>query len=480
MKRPLLKKTRAQSGKTLSSTPNWVYVVSGFGLAAVVATVVTLVVTLPAPSLIPPLEFPNYTDTIYQQHACECKTDWNLATNERLISNEVFAQTMSEPDPVLSSFAGFWGQFVDHDIVLSQSDPSLGYFEIPLVPGSRILNITRNAFVEIYGCRSAVNTNTPWLDGSTVYGDALKPDLIDDLRVAGECELLTSAGNLLPLAPGNMSYLAGDDRNSETVVLTSLHTLFVREHNRLCSRLAVQFPTWTNEQRFWKARQIVVAKIQRITYEEWLPLVLGSTRWNGPLKRTDPQMTSEFSVGAYRIGHSMIPAQIGDFPLEELFFNVTKLQVYGLEPFLQAAYTTPMEKADAKVVDALRNFLFGPEVGEDLVTRNLFRAREQELQTYSVIANCYGNTNPQAAPYPDPHVGLFGEATAPGSSLPLTVGLIWSEQFQRIAKYDPYFYTKIRGDLGAFYAYEVDRTSLGQVIRDNTELESVPVNVFRL
>lgn len=470
MRTPLLRKQT-----TSSLTPGGM-AASFLVLFGAIGTFVAVLVTTNSGSIVPPFAFPVYRDAISQAHACACKTDWNLATNERLISNDVFAQSMSIPDARgLSSMVAFWGQFVDHDIVASLSDPSQGYFEITLVPGSALLNLTRSEYELVAGCRAAVSNSTPWIDASTIYGDSLKPNRINDLRVPGQCEMQNSTGDLLPLAPGGMEYFSGDDRVTETAVLTSLHTLWMREHNRLCGILRTNHPDWSADARFWKARQLVAAKIQYITYNEWLPQLLGNaTGWTGPLKRTDAQMVAEFSVAAYRIGHSMIPASIGMFALENLFFNVTLLQTYGPGTFLEAAYQTAMETADDKVVDALRNMLFGPEVREDLVSRNLFRARDLQLGAYQTIATCYGNTSPDSPAYPDPAVGLFGEAIPAGSSLPYTVGLIISEQFQRIRQYDPNFYTKI--NLGP-YAVNV---TLAQVIRDNTDLTAVPDNVFSL
>ena len=57
-----------------------------------------------------------------------------------------------------------------------------------------------------------------------------------------------------------------------------MHTLWAREHNRVAAELLKLNPTWTDEIVFQEARRIVVAEIQHITYDEWLPVLL-SRRW---------------------------------------------------------------------------------------------------------------------------------------------------------------------------------------------------------
>lgn len=54
-----------------------------------------------------------------------------------------------------------------------------------------------------------------------------------------------------------------------------MHTIWLREHNRLAERLSTLNPHWNDERVFQEAKKLVVAEIQHITYTEWLPIVLG-------------------------------------------------------------------------------------------------------------------------------------------------------------------------------------------------------------
>jgi len=74
---------------------------------------------------------------------------------------------------------------------------------------------------------------------------------------------------------GDTCYVAGDVRANAQPHLTAMHTLWVREHNRLADRLSAVNRHWDDERTFQETRKIVTAAIQHITYAEWLPALLG-------------------------------------------------------------------------------------------------------------------------------------------------------------------------------------------------------------
>jgi len=387
----------------------------------------------------------------YIKKQCPTSKVWALATNERDLSNQYFEQLVDIPDPrSLNTFAWAWGQFIDHDIVLTETDPEtqlqIGY-----------LNVTRTVKDMFGHTKTFISTK---IDASTVYGDYRDTSKIGLLRDAGKCIMKTSNGPDGPLLPldlvghGDGGFIAGDERSDEHAVLSSIHTLWVREHNRICGILPRH---WTEDERFWSARRAVIEQINYITFHEWLPALFGSQSDLLFPVEGEQHISDVFAGAAYRFGHSMVGNSVGDIQLLDLFFNAQDLQTNGISLYLDLASKTPAQKVDNKVVDGLRNIMFGHE---DLVTRNLFRGRDMGLPTYREISKCY--TFPGTNNFEDPLLGLLSEPLVPGSSLPRGIANIVAEQFNRL--WDP--------NIECPY-YLLGSCSLSTVIKRNTGLEGV-------
>ena len=113
--------------------------------------------------------------------------------------------------------------------------------------------------------------------------------------------------------------VAGDQRVNEQPGLTTLHTVWLREHNRLAGQLQAINSHWDSERVFQEARRLLIAEWQHIVYSEWLPMVLGPTYMNNlqlnPLSSgysnrysedLDPRINNEFATAAFRFVSSLL------------------------------------------------------------------------------------------------------------------------------------------------------------------------------
>ena len=69
----------------------------------------------------------------------------------------------------------------------------------------------------------------------------------------------------------------GDNRVREHPLLVVMHTIWLREHNRVANALYAKFgASKTDEFYYQEARRIVIAEFQHITYNEYLSVILGN------------------------------------------------------------------------------------------------------------------------------------------------------------------------------------------------------------
>src|SRR4029453_11682212 len=102
------------------------------------------------------------------------------------------------------------------------------------------------------------------------------------------------------------TFVAGDVRAAENPVLASIHTLFVREHNRICDRLIRE--GFRNDELIYQlARKEVGALIAAITYQEFLPAMgINLRSYSGYNENVRPDITNEFATASFRLGHTMV------------------------------------------------------------------------------------------------------------------------------------------------------------------------------
>ncbi len=363
--------------------------------------------------------------------------------------------------------------------------------------------------------RQQLNLITAYVDASNVYGS--DPERARAVRTNdGTGELLMSDGRMLPFNEAGLDNaggtqrrfrLAGDVRANENVALLSMHTLWVREHNRLARLIREASPTLKGNRIYERARARVIAHVQAITYNEFLPRLLGKSalgRYRGWDRRIDAGICTEFSTAAYRFGHSMVsprllrlrrdgkPISRGHLKLRDGFFAPHELTPeIGIEPYLRGLVAQRAFKIDTMMVDEMRNFLFGrPEAGGfDLAALNVQRGRDHGLADYNSVREGYGmprltrfNEIAQDSRTAtelrqlygdiddiDLWVGAMAEQHAPGAMVGPTNRAILVEQFRRLRDGDRFFYA--RSFDGAELA-EIESTTLADVIRHNTRIES--------
>ena len=462
-------------------------------------------------------------------------------TNSRVISN-----TLAQQDGLINSSLGLtnfiwaFGQFLDHDIVLTPEDdeirvaievPTGDLFLDPNSTGRVTIPMDGTAFSEATG----TNTNNPaqidnnitaWVDGSNIYGSDAERN--DYLREGSGGLLKVSVGNLLPLgneflANANPSrqdpfslFAAGDVRANENSVLASMHTLFVREHNRLAGELAVAHPSWTDDQLYERARQINIAQYQSVVYNEYLPSLLGRNaigEYNSYDSSINPTIDRSFSSAAFRVGHTQISSQIlrldtegneipqGHLSLSEVFFRSTGvIQESGIDPILRGIASSLSQEIDLKLIDDLRNllFTFGPHTsGRDLLAINIQRGRLNGVNDYNSVREAYGlprvnnfvditsNVEVQtqlASLYNnvdniDLYVGLLAEDHVNGAAVGETFQTIIAKQFVALRDGDRFYYENI---FTPEEIVEIESTTLSDIIIRNTDTTVIQDNAFSL
>lgn len=440
--------------------------------------------------------------------------------NARAISNAVFdGPDTPNPDHLTDMF-WVWGQFVDHDTDLTPDHEPAEPFPIavptgdpdfdPLSTGTVTIPVNRSVYETTDGVREQVNKITSFLDATNVYGS--DPARAEWLRYGRGGLLRTSEGDLPPLndgtqdnavsAHGKAPYVVGDVRGNEQPLLLSLHVIWLREHNRWARLLAKAKPCLSDEQLYQRARVIVEALIQHITWNEFLPLLLGPDAlpaYKGYKPETDTRIANEFSAAAYRLGHSLVsetlwrlqpngcPSPYGHLPLKEAYFAPHRFaNEGGPDPLLRGAAKHVCQKLDARVVSALRNFLFGPPGagGLDLAAINIQRGRDHGLPDYNTVRTALGlapkttfaeisSTSAAALSSAyggdvskvDLFVGGLAEDPLPGAQLGETFHHIVRDQFVRLRDGDPYWHER---RLSPNLLARIHRVRLADVIRNNT------------
>lgn len=470
--------------------------------------------------------------------------------NPRLISNYIFEQQERVDNQLnLSDYVWAFGQFLDHDISLVHNNAD-EFHPIPVISEESyfevgdliVMDRSEGALgtgTDISNPREYTNAITSFIDGSNVYGsDESRANWLRDPN-SNIGKLKVSDGNLLPWNTDtgevngsssdptipemdnipvytNRSFVAGDVRANENPLLIALHTIFVREHNRLCDELYAANPGWSGEKIYLEARKWVGAYLQGITYFEWLPSQgVHLAEFSGYIPSEDPSIFNVFSAAAFRMGHTLINSSVirmedngqemisGNVELRDAYFNPTLINISGgIEPYLKGMATNVQQDFDCKMIDDLRNFLFvdtpNGALGLDLAAININRGRERGLADYNSIRYNFGlpkindfigiTSNTEEAEKLsniyngdyndiDPWVGMLAEEHESGALVGKTVMTILEKQFQQLRVADR-FYFENDPSFSAEDIETIKTTTLHDVIMRNTDISLIQEEVF--
>ena len=105
-------------------------------------------------------------------------------------------------------------------------------------------------------------------------------------------------------------------RAIENSILTTYHTIFVREHNRVCDEVLANNPSFNDETVFQISRNYVIGLLQKIVLKDFVPILLGDSydkivgEYSGYKQSVNPNIPTEFSTAAYRLGHPLLVNKI--------------------------------------------------------------------------------------------------------------------------------------------------------------------------
>ena len=269
---------------------------------------------------------------------------------------------------------------------------------------------------------------TAFVDGSNIYGS--DSHTAEALRTKTDGLLRThELGPTLPTRQdaeleseenqNPMDLVAGDIRALENPGLTSIHSMFVAEHNRIARILKSKNADLEDEELYEISRSVVSAELQNIVYSEFLPVVLGEQEmvmFNLRLPEYDntvydptvvADVTNEFATAAFRFGHSLIPNSILvaqepvrtktiSCPIKDTFFTFEEFNIgsdlsgKAWQNMVRGIATQDSPRFDSSMNHAVLDYLFCGEncalpggFGQDLAARNIQRGRDHGLQPYT-------------------------------------------------------------------------------------------------
>lgn len=410
--------------------------------------------------------------------------------------------------------------------------------------GKKCLDFTRSDT----HCRSTdvaeqFNLKSAFIDGSVIYGDT--EEFARKLRSKEGGGRLNVNKQLKDFLPNKFElkiknsekdkptdFVAGDKRVETQATLTAMHNLFLNEHNMIADVLFKALKgkkgksdTELDEFVFQETRRLVIAEIQNVVYQHFLPKVLGSDVIN-KMKilakdcvydpKADPTITNSFAAAAFRFGHSLVqsifrgenqPWRLGKFYSDSRFARGHGGQDYKNE--LIGLSKQPCQKVDVHITKQMTQLLFcnnetRPGGGHDIGSINIQRGRDHGLPGYNEFRKFCGfppiqdlhnhppNIDSEAwskisSVYKsiedvDLFVGGLAELPPKDGLVGETFGCLISKQFKALMDGDRFFYHHTGGPnifpLQGAALHEIESRTMGDIICEVTNVAEMPADVF--
>ncbi|VVC27285.1 Hypothetical protein CINCED_3A000564 [Cinara cedri] len=385
--------------------------------------------------------------------------------------------------------------------------------------------------------RTILNRNTQYIDASHVYGSNLKT--ADSLRAFENGKLRTwiyeneeycpknpdSEFKDGPLGKSNVQFTAGDINVNQNLAIALFQNLFLRFHNVLANELQTINPSWSDERVYQETRRIIGAVMQVITYDHFLPVLLGDEymkeyKLTGPTVY-DPSISSalaqEMTSGAFRAVHNIIPAKFNliaanystvDQVEPSRILLKPDLLVGNFDNMLRGFLETPGRLAQPSYNTLITNVVFKiPNLdgysGFDLLSYDIQRGRDNGLPPYNKIRQICGLTKAikfsdlsdlisledietLKTLYSTVHdidfiVGAILEKPRSGSMVGPTTACVIGDTFYRFKAGDRFFYD-IQGQPGSFTLEQIQslkNISLSNVMCSSSHLDHMQKESFR-
>ncbi|KAL4142192.1 hypothetical protein QTP88_004701 [Uroleucon formosanum] len=440
-------------------------------------------------------------------------------------------------------------------IIESIDDPVYSAFNVTCTGLYRSVT-SRNYDCPLYPT-TFINNNTHFIDASEVYGSnemhAQNLRTMDGGRlnftISDNGQMFCPFKNNVQPMIGNpksfLNYDTGDPNNgNQNLGITSMQTLFLRFHNYVALKLSSLNPFWSDEIIYQESRRIVIATIQRVIYEDLLPIIIGDDfqelyGLNQPNiydPNINPSTSQEFSTAAYRVLHAIIPVQLNFMNKDYKIENMVKITDWmvnsellpiddNFEKLLKGFIETPGRMVQPSYNFYISNFMFPslnntliaiPNLseqfnfytpsfgGRDLLSIDIVRGRDVGLQPYNRVRHFCGY--PLANNFEDLAdlihikaiaqlkelyssvndidliVGLLLEKHSDGAIVGPTARCLIADGFYRYKAGDRFFYD-VQGQPGSFTDDQlktIKKITLSHVLCATTNVDHVQKDIFKM